>query len=205
MQGCSGIIQRTGSRVLGEARTSSTPGAIAWKPRVGARAHQLPGSNPDYSTGSAGSAAAWIRETKQLSWVGEEALDFLSRPNTARPPPAGKRLFRGERALGKWCVVSGGCIPASLQDQLGAVLQPGARQRCVTADSLPLFPCLPKTAWAPLNSLLGAHTAPARGQALLGRGFIGSSQHRAGRAVCALASLVPCPASFPAAGTARRC
>lgn len=75
--------------------------------------------------------------------------------------PSGKRLYRREKALGKGWVVSGGCIPASLQNQLGALLQPGAKQRCVTADSLLLFPCLPKTAWAPLNSLFGADAVPS--------------------------------------------
>lgn len=76
-------------------------------------------------------------------------------------------------------MVSGGRIPARPQNQLGAVLQTGAKQLCVTADSFPLFPCLPKTAWAPLNSLLGAEPVPSPCQALLGQVLLGSSQHRA--------------------------
>lgn len=89
-------------------------------------------------------------------------------------------------------VVSGGCIPASLQNQLGAVLQPGAKQHSVTADSLPLFPCLPKTAWAPLSSLLGADTVPSPWPGIAWEGFTGSSQHRGGRTVCGQPGALPC-------------
>lgn len=155
MQGCSGIIQRTGSRVLGEAGTSSSPGAIAWQTCVGARAHQLSGSNPDHSM--SWKCCCLGQEYKAAQLGRGRGLHIQAKHSS----PAGKRLYRREKALGKWWVVSGGCIPASLQSQLGAVLQPGAKQRCVTADSLPLFPCLPKTAWAPLNSLPGAGSVPS--------------------------------------------
>lgn len=78
--------------------TSPSPGAIAQQAYVGARAHQLSGSNPDYSTSWKCCCLGQGDKAAQLDGGRDSGLHTQAKHSPTSP--AGKRLHRREKALG---------------------------------------------------------------------------------------------------------
>lgn len=186
MQGCSGITHIAGSRVLGEEPPQvlvPLPSKPAW------RQEPISCLALIQTITRVGSAAAWVRETKQLD--GGRGSGLHTQAKHSPTSPAGKRLYRREKALDNdgWSLVAAFLPVCRASWEPFSSLGPSS----TLWQLIPFLysPASPKQHGHLWAACLEQTLSPAHGQALLGRVFTGSSQHRGGRTVSGQPGALP--------------